>query len=259
MKTQPASSMRPLNLIKSRLTKLSNPDSFCEDTQPLLGLVNASFKNHTQSTDKTALSGTYGDFKDNHSLKVTLFMCLIVSAMLALFVLLAWQITPSSVLANPQHQTTLLLNVIHITGVIINIACLPVYCLWLNRCCKNGWLLNPPKMKVTPGWAVAYYFIPIVSLWKPYANMLEIRNASFGMRSDLNNLIPIWWLSCLALIALTVAQLAGNLASNPEIVAISNKLSIVTALANITVNYLSITVILSITNAQDKRATELQR
>lgn len=204
------------------------------------------------------LSGVYGRFRDNHVLKVILFMGLMLSAMLALFVLLAYQLTPDTLLINPQHKVSLLLRTTHMTSIIVNLACIPVYYLWLNRSCKNAWLLNPPKMKVTPGRVVGNYFIPIISLWKPYADLMQIRNASFGMRSDLSHLISIWWLSCLTLLALYIVQLIGMLISNPEITAMGDKLSTVSSITNIILNYLSIMVILSITNAQSKRAAELQ-
>ncbi|MDG1357220.1 MAG: DUF4328 domain-containing protein [Akkermansiaceae bacterium] len=221
--------------------------------------MNAYEHNQPNIASEAVLSGTYGPFQDNHALKVILSTGLILSAMLILFSLLARQLTPAIILAEPQHQITLLLRAIYVTGLIVNFACLPFYCLWINRSCKNAWLLNPPKMRVTPGGAVGYYFIPIVALWKPYANMIEIRNASFGMRSNLTSIIPAWWLSWLALLMLNTAQLAGGYAANPEISAISDKISSVSAIAIITLNYLSITVILSITAAQQKRAAEMQR
>lgn len=186
-------------------------------------------------------------------------MGLIVSAMLILFALLARQFTPASILTDPNHKISLILSAAYITGITVNILCLPFYCLWINRCCKNAWLLNPPKMKVTPAWAVGYYFIPIVSLWKPYVHMMDIRNASFGMRSDLNKIIALWWLSWLAFLSINAVKLVGHLASNPEVLAIDDKLSTVSGITNIIFNYLSITVILSITNAQNKRASELKR
>ncbi|MGB2402054.1 MAG: DUF4328 domain-containing protein [Akkermansiaceae bacterium] len=221
--------------------------------------MNASVIKQPHIADRSQLSGVYGHFRDNHCLKVILFMGLMVSAMLAIFVVLAHQVTPTETLTDPLHKATLLLNVTHVTGVIVNLACLPIYWIWLNRSGKNAWLLNPPKMKTTPGRTVGNYFIPIISLWKPYTNMMEIRNASFGMRNDLRHLIPIWWLSWLSLLALQIARLLGRLTNNPEIMIMGDKLSTVSATTNIILNYLSMIVILSITNAQSKRAAELQR
>ncbi len=219
--------------------------------------MNASSYNQPQTAKKTVLSGTYGPFRNNDPLKVVIFIGLIAAVMLTLFSLLARQVIPATILAKPDHHIAITLRLIHMAGITIHILCVPYYCLWLNRSCKNAWLLNPPKMKATPAWAVAYYFIPIVSLWKPYRSMLEIRNASFAMRATLTRLLPLWWFSWLAFILLTAGQLAGHLSINVEIMAIRDKLASVADMAGIALNYLSIAVVVSITNAQNKRASEL--
>ncbi len=139
-------------------------------------------------------------------------------------------------------------------GITIHILCVPFYCLWINRSCKNAWLLNPPKMKATPAWAVAYYFIPIVSLWKPYSSMLEIRNASFGMRANLTRLLPLWWFSWLAFMILTAGQLTGHLSINVEIMAILDKLAALpTWQVSLSIIF-PIAVVVSITNAQKQKS-----
>ena len=219
--------------------------------------MNASSYIQPQTTEKTVLSGTYGPFWNNDLLKAIIFIGLIVAVMLTLFSLLARQAIPATILAKPGHHIAITLRLIYMAGITIHILCVPFYCLWVNRSCKNAWLLNPPKMKATPAWAVAYYFIPIVSLWKPYSSMLEIRNASFGMRANLTRLLPLWWFSWVAFMILTAGQLTGHLSINVEIMAIRDKLSSVADMASIALNYLSIAVVVSITNAQNKRASEL--
>ena len=77
------------------------------------------------------------------------------------------------------------------------------------------------------------------------------------MRANLTRLLPLWWFSWLAFILLTAGQLAGHLSINVEIMAIRDKLASVADMAGIALNYLSIAVVVSITNAQNKRASEL--
>ena len=79
------------------------------------------------------------------------------------------------------------------------------------------------------------------------------------MRANLTRLLPLWWFSWLAFIILTAGQLAGQLSINVEIIAMSEKLTSLADMASIALNYLSIAVVVSITNAQNKRASELQR
>jgi hypothetical protein len=77
--------------------------------------------------------------------------------------------------------------------------------IWINLSCKNAWLfqagdrqgfpslrrLSSHTMTVTPGWAVGWYFVPVANLWKPYAAMGEIRNASGA--GTLGAVLPLWW------------------------------------------------------------------
>ncbi len=46
-------------------------------------------------------------------------------------------------------------------GVLV--ACAIMFCLWTYRVAKNAVAMGG-RLSITPGWAVGYYFIPIVSL-----------------------------------------------------------------------------------------------
>jgi len=49
---------------------------------------------------------------------------------------------------------------------------------WISRANFNARQLGAEKMEFTPGWAVGYFFVPFVNLWKPYQIMQEIWQAS---------------------------------------------------------------------------------
>lgn len=57
-------------------------------------------------------------------------------------------------------------------------------------------------MKFTPGWSVGWYFVPILSFWKPYQAMKKIWKASSGVEGWQNTTVPPlffwWWLFWLA-------------------------------------------------------------
>ena len=110
-------------------------------------------------------------------------------------------------------------------------------------------------MKITPAWAVGYYFIPVVSLWKPYVSMCEMRQASYGMANQLKSLLAYWWFFWLAYIVLTTCHLASELSSHEELITMRDKLSMVTGITGIVLNYLTAAVVLSMTNAQNRAAT----
>lgn len=68
---------------------------------------------------------------------------------------------------------------------------------WIHRANYNARQLGADDLTFTPGWAIGYYFIPIVSLFKPYKAMKEIWEASEDAAdedaSGSNWLLPTWW------------------------------------------------------------------
>ena len=67
--------------------------------------------------------------------------------------------------------------------------------MWTHRVCSNAYALGGMEKSlnpITPGWAVGYYFIPIVSLWKPYQAMKEIWMASVDEEKP-SSVLGTWW------------------------------------------------------------------
>lgn len=67
---------------------------------------------------------------------------------------------------------------------------------WTYRVAWNVRALGARRLSFTPGWAVGYYFIPILWLWKPYLAMKEIWKASVDpehWRSKRTAPIVSWW------------------------------------------------------------------
>ena len=52
-------------------------------------------------------------------------------------------------------------------------------------------------MEFTPGWSIGYYFIPILTLWKPFQAMKEIWRASHNPDSwpteKASSILGLWW------------------------------------------------------------------
>jgi hypothetical protein len=53
-----------------------------------------------------------------------------------------------------------------------------VFLVWIHRANRNARALGAEGMRFTPGWAVGWYFVPIMFLWKPFQAMREIWQAS---------------------------------------------------------------------------------
>ncbi len=68
---------------------------------------------------------------------------------------------------------------------------------WIYFANYNVHQLGAKNMNFTPGWAIAWYFIPIANLWKPYQAMKEIWQTSVHPQSwqtqSSTSLISWWW------------------------------------------------------------------
>ncbi len=52
------------------------------------------------------------------------------------------------------------------------------FLMWIHRANRNARALGAQDMRFTPGWSVGWFFVPLLSLWKPYQAMKEIWRAS---------------------------------------------------------------------------------
>lgn len=88
-------------------------------------------------------------------------------------------------------------------------------CKWMYRGTKNMLALGMSSTRVSPGWAVGWWFIPIACLWMPYRAMSDIYKVSknnSGIRFsayDNDNTVGWWWTYWLLPVA--IGLLAGIL------------------------------------------------
>lgn len=64
--------------------------------------------------------------------------------------------------------------------------------IWIYRASWNARAMDPREGRITPGWAVGWYFVPLLSLWKPLQAMRETWNAS-GVPGGAGSLLGWWW------------------------------------------------------------------
>jgi len=82
--------------------------------------------------------------------------------------------------------------------VIIIIICIVVFLMWLYRARSNLPALGAADVRWSPGWSIVCWFIPIMSLFRPYQVVRETWQASDpaslpGWRSDPPPDIFGWW------------------------------------------------------------------
>jgi hypothetical protein len=71
---------------------------------------------------------------------------------------------------------------------------------WLYRSYRNQLAMGITDMRMSPGWAVGYWFIPILNLWKPYQGMKDLYQASdptstarYWQTNYTTPLLGWWW------------------------------------------------------------------
>ena len=88
-------------------------------------------------------------------------------------------------------------------GIVALLATAILCLVWLHRAYANLKLMGSKQTEITPGWAVGYWFIPFVNLFRPYMTVKELwqRSATGNAAGDLAAapaLIGLWWAAYVA-------------------------------------------------------------
>lgn len=94
------------------------------------------------------------------------------------------------------------MQAIVIADGVANLAITVAFLMWVHRVYRNLPALGAPKLEMTPGWAVGWYFVPFANLVKPCLSMAEIWKYSDPdqpdrLRKVASPLVGIWWASFL--------------------------------------------------------------
>lgn len=114
------------------------------------------------------------------------------------------QISPAEIRANDEREIFIAfasLGVYLPTGIL--------FLMWFHRVHYNLPSLGATKLKYSPGWAVGYFLIPILNLFRPVQVMCEvwansdpnvIRLAEPSKTGSVSPLVGIWWAAWLTFI-----------------------------------------------------------
>ncbi len=96
----------------------------------------------------------------------------------------------------------LLTALIGLLWILVNILFIIFYLIWKHHVFKNVQSLQVEGLKYSPGWAVGWYFIPFLNLFKPYQVMKEIWQATFYSKEtedwkgkSVSGILIIWWIT----------------------------------------------------------------
>lgn len=119
-----------------------------------------------------------------------------------------------------ESLTELLYVGVALLQLFVFIATVAAFLLWLHRAYRNLRALGATGLDTTPGWAVAYFFIPVLNLFRPFQVVKEIwrwsaprvaeTESGFGnsySRPKVSALVGWWWAFW---IIATAAERASN-------------------------------------------------
>jgi Domain of unknown function (DUF4328) len=140
-----------------------------------------------------------------------------------------------------------------------------VFFIWLYRSYANLKLLGARGLSYSPGWAVGYYFVPIMSLFRPYQVMQEIWKgsdpafATEGARgwrdAPSSAFVMPWWGFWLTANFAWQISIGNGSAPKPDIgnLKVGAWLGVIADVAAVAAGTCLIFLIHSITNRQEKK------
>lgn len=142
------------------------------------------------------------------------------------------------------------------------IATVVVFSMFTHHTCANAHALGARGMEFSPGWAVGWYFIPIMNLFKPYHAVKEMHQAldpaagsdDWRLLGASPSVVGWWWAAWL------VTNFLGNVAarvtfsSDPTILGIEPWVDVAAGLMDVVLTVLAVMVVRSLTGRQERKA-----
>jgi hypothetical protein len=155
----------------------------------------------------------------------------------------------------------LALVVVSILSIVIFLGTSISYCMWVYRSHKNLSSFKAAHLNFTPGWAVGWFFVPVMMLWKPFQAVVEITCASHP-EADTENwpaqqtptLLKWWWAAWIISQVLNRVDLKIAMSKDPATVALAPWFSAFTSLPNMAAGLLALMVVRLIYARQQEKA-----
>ena len=152
-----------------------------------------------------------------------------------------------------------------VVSVPVAILGVVVFCMFMVRANRNARSFGSP-MSITPGWAAGYFFVPILSLWKPYQAMKEIWQCSdpdpgaHAFTSRVTPMLGWWWALYIThnIAGRVVWSMHKNLKLPKDFISASWT-SIVASGFSIGAALLAIALVRAVARRQDERQVRQQR
>lgn len=83
---------------------------------------------------------------------------------------------------------------------LVSQATIVLWLVWQHQATANLWASGRTRLRVTPGWAVGWWFVPVANLWMPLIAMREVdrRSSADDAPRKASPLLAAWWAAWLA-------------------------------------------------------------
>ncbi|MEN9361585.1 MAG: hypothetical protein RL095_3120 [Verrucomicrobiota bacterium] len=142
-----------------------------------------------------------GSYQDMRGLKRLLLVLLGMGGLISLLTLLLALIDPSQFQPEDpdweEMEISLPVMLLSSLQAGVGLVTTYVFIVWLHRAHRNLRALGAAELQFTPGWVLAWYFIPVFNFWKPYQAMHELWQASHQpgdwKKVPVPGLLSAWW------------------------------------------------------------------
>lgn len=149
-----------------------------------------------------------------------------------------------------------------IVYLFVYIATFIVFAMFTHRSCSNAHALGAQGMEFTPGWAVGWYFIPFLNLFKPHRAVQETFRAldpaagsdDWRLLGSVPDFVGPWWVTWV--VSNLLGGITGRVAfsSSPAAHAIAPWLDVVDGLLDVLLCTLAVLVVRALAARQEQKA-----
>jgi len=152
-------------------------------------------------------------------------------------------------------------SVIAIAYIIVYVISGVLTLKWVYRSNNNVRALGENDLKITPRWAVGWFFVPFANLWKPYEAMFEIwihsKSLSNKFINNKNSIVINWWGLCLAS-QLTTRLAINHFEESEEVIELMNSslIYMFSDVLEILLSFITLSLVIKINSMQETFRTE---
>lgn len=163
----------------------------------------------------------------------------------------------------------ILVGIVGLLYLVVFIALVVIFGMWIHRTYGNLTSLGVMKPRFSPGWAVGFYFIPVLNLFRPYQATKEVWYGSDPERNDFDPesyqskapsaLLSWWWGMWLfsGMVARGTSRIYNRAETVDSLIA-ANKLMIFSDFMDILSALLAFLVVKRITDMQEQKHRQLE-